>query len=64
VVKLWSIDSKNVTDIVQEGYGFSVYCVAFSSDSRFLAYDSNIKSIKIWDIEQKKELITLEGHKE
>ncbi len=44
-----------------QGYVFSI---AFSPDGKYLASGSGDKTVKIWNIEQKRELTSLKGHNE
>lgn len=44
------------------GHSDSVHSVAFSPDGRTLASASRDKTIKLWDLQSKKEIATLTGH--
>ncbi|WP_038296673.1 AAA-like domain-containing protein, partial [[Scytonema hofmanni] UTEX B 1581] len=45
-----------------EGHSNSVYSVTFSPDGKTLASASYDKTIKLWNLETKKEITTLNGH--
>ena len=47
-----------------EGHGYNVVSVAITPDGKLLASASYDETIKLWDIESKKCLITLEDHNE
>ncbi len=45
-----------------KGHQGQVYSIAFSPDGKYLALGSDDKNVKIWSVEQKKEITTLKGH--
>ncbi len=45
------------------GHSSSVYSVAFSPDGKYLASGSSDKTIKLWSVESKNEVTTLQGHR-
>jgi WD40 repeat protein len=44
------------------GNSSSVYSIAFSPDGKYLASSSKDKTVKLWSLESKKEITTLQGH--
>ncbi|MEO0224440.1 MAG: WD40 repeat domain-containing protein [candidate division WOR-3 bacterium] len=66
IVKVEIVKSKNSFKelITLEGHSFRVSSISFSSDGKYLASGSYDKTIKIWDTESWKEIITLKGHPE
>ena len=44
------------------GHSGSAYLVCFSPDSKYLASGSYDNTIKVWNIEEKREEFTLNGH--
>jgi WD40 repeat protein len=47
-----------------KGHDESVNLVLFSSDGRYLASGSDDKTIKLWNVDSKREITTLKGHKD
>ncbi len=47
-----------------EGHYGQVISIAFSPDGKYMASGSEDNNIKIWSIEQQRELVTLRGHNE
>ena len=45
-----------------EGHEYSVTSVAFNHNGTLLASGSKDKTIKLWNLETKTEIATLEGH--
>ncbi len=45
-----------------QGHSESVLSVAFSPDSKYLAFSNFDNTIKLWSVESQKELTTLQGH--
>ena len=62
-VKLWFLAENR--SIILKGHSDwfgGVLAIAFSSDSKFIASGSKDKTIKIWQVDTGKEIMTLEGH--
>jgi WD40 repeat protein len=47
--------------VVQKGHSAAVKCVAISPDYKYVATGSRDRSVKIWDLESKRELRSLNG---
>ncbi len=45
-----------------KGHQGSVHSIAFSLDGKYIASGSEDNTVKIWSVEQKKEISTLKGH--
>ena len=50
--------------VIQRGHSDGVNSVSFSPDGRLLASGSWDGTIKLWDVETKKEIGSLTGHSE
>ena len=62
-VKLWFLsDNKSITLKGHSDWFGGVYAIAFSPDSKLIASGSKDKTIKIWQVDTGKEVMTLEGH--
>ena len=62
-VKLWFLsDNRSITLKGHSDWFGGVYTIAFSSDSKLIASGSKDKTIKIWQVDTGKEILTLEGH--
>jgi WD40 repeat protein len=54
-VKLWSVKSqKEVTTL--QGYSLDVHSIAFSPDGKYLASGSRDNTVKVWSIQNFKEI--------
>jgi WD40 repeat protein len=58
---MWRLESENYRDKLK-GHSDSVICIAFSPNAKYLASGGDDKTVKLWDSDQRKELITLRGH--
>ncbi len=43
---------------------YTIYSVSFSADGKYLASGSYSKTIKLWSVESKREITTVQGHSE
>ena len=59
-VKLWDVSTRTNTATLE--HSRSVLSVAFSPDGTLLASGSIDGTVKLWDIEKKENITTLEGH--
>ncbi len=62
-VKLWFLsENRNITLKGHSDWFGGIDSIAFTSDSKLIASGSKDKTIKIWQVDTGKELMTLNGH--
>jgi eukaryotic-like serine/threonine-protein kinase len=59
---LWNIGTKEVIGQYPKMSGYPIKKPAFSPDERFLAYLGDDFAVKLWQISEKREWATLQGH--
>ena len=64
IIQLWDLKSKELYTTLNEKSARSIIRTSFSPNSKFLAYSTYEKKLKLWDVESKNEELTLtgEGH--
>ena len=64
-VKIWEIKtatSNSTSTLILTGHNEAINSLAYSQDGKTLASGSKDKTIKLWDAEAGKEIVTLKGH--
>ena len=64
-VRLWFLlENKSVTLKGHSDWFGGVYSIAFSPNSKFLVSGSKDKTVKVWQVDTGKEIMTLKGHED
>lgn len=61
-IKLWDIYSEDDVFQILEGHQDGVNTIALSNNEQFLVSGGEDKTVKIWDIKERKIIATLKGH--
>lgn len=61
-IELWDLETR--TSTAMQGHTGQIFSIAFSADSRKLVSGSTDGSVRVWDVEQCREIAVLRGHTE